>query len=76
MVDFFGLPHQPVFNLNLRRNKTPFIGPSIITEQDKQEFRTIVRNLPGSYKKLLQGKPYRDCSWFAEVNQLMADEPQ
>ncbi len=25
MVDFFGLPHMPVFNLDLRRNKTPFI---------------------------------------------------
>ena len=67
MVDFFGLPHMPVFNLDLRRNKTPFIGPTLITEQDKLEFQAVVRNLPGSYKKLLQDKPYRDCSWFAEV---------
>ncbi|MDO9312093.1 MAG: hypothetical protein Q7T85_10445 [Nitrosomonas sp.] len=66
MVDFFGLPHMPVFNLNLRRNKTPFIGPTIITEQDKLEFQAVVRNLPDGYKKLLQDKPYRDCSWFAE----------
>lgn len=76
MIDFFGLPHMPVFNLDLRRNKTPFIGPTIITEQDKLEFQVVVRNLPDSYKKLLQDKPYRDCSWFAEVNQLMADEQQ
>lgn len=67
MVDFFGLPHMPVFNLDLRRNKTPFIGPTIITEQDELEFQAVVRNLPGSYKKLFQDKPYRDCSWFAEV---------
>ena len=67
MVDFFGLPYMPVFNLDLRRNKTPFIGPTLITEQDKLEFQAVVRNLPGSYKKLLQDKPYRDCSWFAEV---------
>lgn len=45
MVDFFGLPHMPVFNLDLRRNKTPFIGPTIITEQDKLEFQAAVRNL-------------------------------
>ncbi len=44
MVDFFGLPHMPVFNLDLRRNKTPFIGPTIVTEQDKQEFKAVVRN--------------------------------
>lgn len=66
MVDFFGLPHMPKFNLDLRRNKTPFIGPTIITEQDKLEFQAVVRNLPDGYKKLLQDKPYRDCSWFAE----------
>ncbi|MBX9637474.1 hypothetical protein [Nitrosomonas sp.] len=76
MVDFFGLPHMPVFNLDLRRNKTPFIGPTIITEQDKLEFQAVVRNLPDGYKKLLQDKPYRDCSWFAEVNRLMTDEQQ
>jgi len=74
MVHFFDLPHQPVFNLNLRRNKTPFIGPTIITEQDKQEFRMVARNLPDSYKALLQDKPYRDCNWFAEVNRLMTDQ--
>jgi hypothetical protein len=34
MVDFFDLPHQPVFNLNLRRNKTPFIGRTIIGKWD------------------------------------------
>lgn len=25
---------------------------------------------------LLQDKPYRDRSWFVEVNRLMAGEPQ
>ena len=74
MVDFFGLPHMPMFNLDLRRNKTPFIGPTIITEQDKQEFKAVLRNLPDSYRELFQDKPYRDCCWFAEVNQLMADK--
>ena len=73
MVDFFDLPHQPVFNMDLRRNKTPFIGPTIITAQDKQEFQAVVRDLPDSYRQLLQGKPYRNCSWFTEVNQLMID---
>ena len=72
MVRFFDLPHQPMFNLNLRRNKTPFIGPTIITEQDKQEFRAIARDLPDNYKTLLHAEPYRHCSWYAEVSQLMA----
>lgn len=71
MVDFFDLPHKPIFNLDLYRNPTPFIGPIILTEQDKQEFQTIARDLPERYKMLLQSKPYRNCSWFAEVNRLI-----
>ncbi|SEG23539.1 hypothetical protein [Nitrosomonas ureae] len=71
MVDFFGLPHKPIFNLDLYRNPTPFIGPIILTEQDKQEFQAIARDLPERYKMLLQSQPYRECSWFAEVNPLM-----
>ena len=43
MVDFFGLPHMPVFNLDLRRNKTPFIGPTLITEQDELEFQAVTQ---------------------------------
>ncbi|SNX60489.1 hypothetical protein SAMN06296273_1956 [Nitrosomonas ureae] len=73
MIRFFDLPHQPVFNLDLRRNPTPFIGPTLLTQQDTQEFQTIARNLPERYKMLLQSQPYRDCSWFTEVNQLMRD---
>ncbi|MER0169069.1 MAG: hypothetical protein DU489_00345 [Nitrosomonas sp.] len=72
MVRFFDLPHQAVFNLNLRRNKTPFMGPTIITAQDRQEFRAIARDLPDNYKTLLHAEPYRHCSWYAEVSQLMA----
>ncbi len=71
MVDFFELPHRSVFNMELRRNKTPFIGPTIITRQVKQEFRNVVRDLPDDYRQLLQSKPYSDCCWFTEVNQLM-----
>ena len=73
MVRFFDLPHQAVFNLNLRRNKTPFMGSTIITAQDRQEFRAIARDLPDAYKALLRAEPYRNCSWYDEVNPLMAD---
>ena len=73
MVRFFDLSHQPVFKMDLRRNQTPFIGPTLVTQQDKQEFQAIARHLPERYKKLLQNKPYRDCSWFTEVNQLMIE---
>ncbi len=71
MIRFFDLPHQPIFKMNLRRNQTPFIGPTLVTQQDKQEFQAIARNLPERYKTLLQNQPYRDCSWFTEVNRLM-----
>ncbi len=73
MIRFFDLPHQPILNMNLRRNPTPFTGPTILTQQDKQEFQAIARDLPENYKMLLQSQPYRDCSWFAEVDQLMKD---
>lgn len=59
--------------MQLIRNKTPFIGPTIITAQDKQEFQMIMRDLPENYRQLLQGKPYSDCNWFIEANQLMID---
>lgn len=71
MINFFELPHRSVFNMDLHRNKTPFIGPTIVTEQDKQEFRAIVRDLPDNYRQLLQRKPYSDCCWYTEVNELI-----
>jgi hypothetical protein len=37
MVDFFNLPHKPRFNMELYRNKTPFVGPTVITAQDELE---------------------------------------
>ena len=71
MIRFFDLPHQPIFNMNLRRNQTPFTGPTLLTQQDEREFQAIARHLPGRYKMLLQSEPYRNCNWSAEVNRLM-----
>lgn len=71
LVRFFDLPHRPVFNMNLRRNITPFIGPTAVTEQDKKEFQAIARNLPDSYQTLLHSPPYRSCSWYPEIHQLL-----
>ncbi|UJP06133.1 MAG: hypothetical protein LZF61_03920 [Nitrosomonas sp.] len=73
MAHFFELPHQTPFDLNLRRNRTPWIGPTVITAQDRLEFRAMLRGLPEDYRTMLRNKPYCDCSWFIEVNRLMAD---
>lgn len=74
MADFFDLPRQSVFQMHLRRNKTPFIGPTVITGQDMREFQSLLRNLPRPYQAMLLNKPYRDCRWFAEIHSLMAEE--
>ncbi|MBX3618348.1 hypothetical protein [Nitrosomonas sp.] len=70
MTRFFDLPVQSEFNLNLRRNNTPLIGPTTITEQDREEFQEIAGKLPESYRELIHS--YRDCSWYHEINQLLS----
>jgi len=66
MVKFFDLPHTPNFNMDLRRNKTPLIGSTLITAQDELEIQWIIQNLPDIYKKMLNNEPYTKCSdWEA-----------
>jgi len=66
LVKFFDLPHTPNFNMDLRRNKTPLIGSTLITAQDKLEIQWIIQNLPYSYKKMLDNEPYTKClDWEA-----------
>lgn len=45
MLDFFALPANKTLNLDLHRNKTPFVGDSHITAQDREECRQLLANL-------------------------------
>jgi len=71
MLEFFGLRHKPRFNMDLRRNKTPFAGPTVITAQDELEIRDVIRILPDAYKAMLKGEPYSWCSGWAGFRQLV-----
>jgi hypothetical protein len=73
MVDFFNLPHKPRFNMDLYRNKTPFVGPTVITAQDELEMRWIVKNLPETYKAMLKNEPYSKCLGWASTFYGMMD---
>ena len=69
MVEFFGLRHRPRFNMDLRRNKTPFVGPTVITAQDELEIQEVMQNLPGTYKAMLKDEPYSKCSGWEAFRQ-------
>lgn len=69
MLEFFGLPHLPRLNMNLRRNKTPFIGPTVITAQDELEIQAVMQDLPGVYRAMLKDEPYSKCSGWEAFRQ-------
>lgn len=73
LLDFFELPHPPRYNMDLYRNKTPFVGPTVITVQDKLEMRGILKNLPATYKTMLKEEPYIRCSSWASIFYGMMD---
>jgi hypothetical protein len=62
MLDFFDLDHEPVLNMKLRRNRTPFIGPTRISPEDELEIQAVMQDLPDVYKTMLRGEPYSKCS--------------
>ncbi|MDE2365751.1 MAG: hypothetical protein KGM95_02320 [Betaproteobacteria bacterium] len=72
LLDFFDLPSRPRFNMDLHRNKTPFVGPTVITAQDELEMRWVVQNLPAAYKAMLQGEPYSECSGWEALRRHVA----
>lgn len=52
MLKFFGLHQRPKLKLDLRANKTPFVGPTNITDADEAEFQQLYQALPADYKAL------------------------
>jgi hypothetical protein len=71
MLQFFDLRHKSAFDMNLRRNKTPFAGPTVITPQDEREIQEIMQNLPAHYKTMLKREPYSKCSGWETFRQIM-----
>jgi hypothetical protein len=69
MVEFFGLRHRPRFNMDLYRNKTPFVGPTVITVRDELEIQTVMQDLPSTYKAMLKDEPYWKCSGWGAFRQ-------
>jgi hypothetical protein len=69
MVEFFGLRHRPRFNMDLYRNKTPFVGPTVITIQDELEIQMVMQDLPSTYKAMLRDEPYSKCSGWEAFRQ-------
>jgi hypothetical protein len=69
MLEFFGLRYKPRFNMDLRRNKTPFVGPTVITAQDELEIQEVMQNLPCAYKAMLKDEPYSRCSGWETFRQ-------
>lgn len=71
MLQFFDLRHKRRFDMNLRRNKTPFVGPTVITSQDEREIQEVMENLPDNYKTMLKQEPYLRCFGWETFRQLM-----
>ncbi|MBA4144070.1 MAG: hypothetical protein H0X43_14150 [Nitrosospira sp.] len=71
MLGFFDLPHEPRLNLHLRRNRTPFVGPTVITAQDEREVQWVLKNLPVAYKAMLKDEPYSRCLGWEAFRQYL-----
>ena len=68
MLDFFGLKSiKPALNMNLKTNKTPFVGQTLISDQDIIEWQQIILRLPSDYKSFLMLLPYQNCRWSTSL---------
>ena len=69
MLDFFKLETtNKMLKMDLRTNKTPFVGQTIINEIDLEESRQVMKRLPYQYQSILMQPPYQNCDW---VNMLL-----
>ena len=46
-----------------RKNKTPGAKKTVVTEEDKAQFREVVNNLPDKYLEIFKREPYKKLSW-------------
>lgn len=68
MLNFFGLRSiKPALNMNLKTNKIPFVGQTLISDQDIIEWKQIMLRLPSVYKSFLMLPPYQNCRWMTSL---------
>jgi len=68
MLGFFGLEstHKEL-NLDLKTNKTPFIGRTQLSDKDLLEYEQVMVKLPQQYKSLFMRSPYKNCRWISTI---------
>jgi len=69
MFNFFKLELKRK-NIIIHGSKNKSLIPTIITEEEKKQFREIINNLPDSHLKIFQNKPYKEIRW---INLLIKD---
>jgi arabinogalactan endo-1,4-beta-galactosidase len=52
----------------IRGSKNQNIIPTIITDEDKRQFKEIIDKIPNSHLEIFKNKPYKDIKW---INLLM-----
>ncbi|MCH9640005.1 MAG: hypothetical protein K0U40_11010 [Betaproteobacteria bacterium] len=69
MLYFFGLmSFHKELKTNLKTNKTPFVGPTQLSEKDLHESEQIFFKLPQQYKSLFMRSPYKNCQWISAIS--------
>lgn len=69
MFNFFKLELKSK-DIIIRGSKNKSIILTNITEEDNRQFKEIINNLPDSYLKIFQNKPYKEIKW---INLLIKD---
>lgn len=68
MLNFFDLSYKDRLEMNLKSNRTPFVGPTIITHNDRKELADLLQLLPDKYLKIFKQPPYTQCAWQADFS--------
>jgi hypothetical protein len=63
---FFAVDYTTPLNMQLKSNRTPFVGPTILSAEEEHEWRFIVKHLPDDYFNIFQSAPYDDCEFTQE----------
>lgn len=63
MFDFFGL-NQITSEIVIRGRKNKNTIPTIVTDEDKQQFQEVINQTPDSYLEIFHKKPYIDFDWI------------
>jgi hypothetical protein len=77
LLDFLGVPRRrATIVIRGRHNRNP--RPTVVTDQDRDQFAAVVRNLPASHLAIFAGEPYTQFPWaeLLQADYLTAHTPQ